>query len=613
MCAILGWVDGDSNYDFDQFELALDLMAHRGPDGRGLWTGPGIILGHRRLSIVDLSDFGHQPMCHVETGAVIVFNGEIYNYKELAQDLIRLGHRFIGHSDTEVLLHALIEWGVEVLPRLNGMWALAFWSPHNRQLIVARDRFGVKPFYYRIDKNSFAFASEPKALLSIFAEHRVINENVMLDFLANNALYTRDDSFYKGIHILPSSHYGIYDFDSRNLRLVKYWNYPEGRNQELTEKEAIEQFSIIFKDAVRLRLQSDVPVGIALSGGLDSTGILAAASSMKPNSVTCFTSVYDEYFHGEKYWAEIASNSANTRLIQVTSTQEEWLNTLRQISWHMDAPGYSPAVYPLWKLMERSRSEGVFVLLEGQGADEALAGYPQYSALDFLAFLNGVGSQNPSLKGIIRRFSGLTRTFGLNWGLGWLVREISPTLFKWHQSRIGFKSLMLPGLYVPERPISIIRECDPVQQRLLDDHSRNILPGLLHYGDAISMAHGIEARNPFLDYRLVEWMFRLPAHLRFNHGETKSVLREYLRRNEQIKIGNRPDKKGYPTPIGKWLSSRKGGEAESLLLAKDSPILQWCDREKIKKLIKQNKQGALGAEHHLYKLLSAQLWIEKCL
>jgi len=288
--------------------------------------------------------------------------------------------------------------------------------------------------------------------------------------------------------------------------------------------------------------------------------------------------------------------------------------TLRKVAWHMDGPGYSPAVYPLWHLMRRARAEAVPVLLEGQGADEALAGYPQYMVLELLSYISGKSGQQPSLVGTGVRLHALRRTFTLRWTVAWLAREMSASLLRWHRQRVGFQSILRKGVIPP--PMSdcpAIEGEDPVRKRLLADHSLNILPGLLHYGDAISMAHGVEARNPFLDYRLVEWMFKLPARLRFNLSETKWVLREYLRAHGQEAIGNRPDKKGYPTPVGKWLASEQGAEVEQLLLDRHSLLHQWCDPSKIKQLIEKNRCGVMAAEHHLYKLLSTQLWLNECI
>lgn len=613
MCGILGWLGAHAPGDTVRFETALDLLAHRGPDDSGVWSDVGVLFGHRRLSIVDLTAAGHQPMRDMASGATIVFNGEIYNHVELAQELVLLGHKLLGHSDTEVLMHALMEWGPDALRRLNGMWSFAFWSPKRQQLLLARDRFGVKPMYYRQGKEGLAFASEPKALLSLFPEHRAVAEETLLDFLGNNLLYAHDASFYKGVSVLPPAHFAIYEPAKRSLKLARYWDYPDQIDWNLTEDDALAQFTSLFADAVRLRLRSDVPVGVTLSGGLDSTGVLAAASRTAAAPITCFTSIYSDSTQGERPWAELASKSVDAPLIPVIAPQEEWLQTSRRIAWHMDAPGYSPAVYPLWHLMKCARAEGVPVLLEGQGADEALAGYPQYAVLNLLSYMGNRTGESCQLTGIISRFGGLRRTFTLRWALTWMARELSPALLQWHRQRVGFQSLMRQGIHIPKRPEETDRGTDLVRDRLQDDHASNILPGLLHYGDAISMAHGIESRNPFLDFRLVEWMFRLPPRLRFNHGETKWVLREYLRRNGQPSIGNRPDKKGYPTPVGQWLSGKQGNEVEEILLNKDSLLSHWCDGQKIKRLIQQNRAGALATEHHLYKLLSTQLWLQECI
>lgn len=553
-------------------------------------------------------------MVEPASSAVIVFNGEIYNHVELRAELEVLGHRFAGHSDTEVLLHALIEWGEGALSRLNGMWAFAFWQPARQRLMLARDRFGVKPLYYRYGREGLGFASEPKALLALFPEHRTVSEQSLLDFLGNNLLYARGESFYQGIHVLPPAHYAFYEMvGTGTLHLSRYWDYPENIDDMLTPGEAVAQFDTLFTDAVRLRLRSDVPVGLTLSGGLDSTGVLAASSANSIQPLTCFTSVYGDGDSGEMPWARLASDAMHAPLIAVSAPQDDWLHTMRKVAWHMDGPGYSPAVYPLWYLMQRARSKGVPVLLEGQGADEALAGYPQYAVLELLGYLSGKSGQSRSWAGMDARTRALRRTFSLRWALAWAAREMSPSLLSWHRRRVGFQSLMRPGIKLPSPPeTSQQNGGDPVRQRLLADHSLTILPGLLHYGDAISMAHGIETRNPFLDYRLVEWMFKLPNRLRFYRHETKWVLREYLRAHGQPAIGNRPDKKGYPTPVGKWLISERR-EIEQLLLDHPSPLHAWCDKNKVRHLIEQNSRGVMAAEHHLYKLVSTQLWLNECI
>lgn len=613
MCGILGWIGAAGAAEQDRFGEALDQLAHRGPDDRGIAALPGALLGHRRLSIVDLSPTGHQPMLEPESGAAIVFNGEIYNHLELRAELATLGHRFVGTSDTEVLLHALLQWGDDALARLNGMFAFAFWQPRERRLLLARDRFGVKPLYYRLGPEGLAFASEPKALLQLFPEHRRVCRPALLDFLANNALYAGDQSFYEGIRVLPPAHFGILD-GSGPLSLHAYWRYPTDQSENLEDGEAVAQFEALFDDAVRLRLRSDVPVGLTLSGGLDSTAILAAASGGGTQAMRCFTSVYSADNPGELEWAQRACRPVGADLVPVAAPQASWLGAMRDVVWHMDGPGYSPAVYPLWCLMQRARAEGVPVLLEGQGADESLAGYPQYAALELLAYAKGAYAEGRSLAGLLGRLRGMRATFSLRWAAAWMLRESWPGLVNWRRRRVGFQSLLRPGVALPAaRQMDAGDEGDPVRARLLEDHARTILPGLLHYGDAISMAHSVEARHPFMDYRLVEWMFRLPTRWKLRDGETKWVLREYLRRNGQAEIGNRRDKKGYPTPVGDWLASEQGREIERLLLDRRGLLHEWCDPAAVRGLIERNRRGVMGAEHHLYKLLSTQMWLATCI
>jgi len=609
MCGILGWLDPNAANNLKRFSSALNILSHRGPDGVGIWNDSSILLGHRRLSIIDLSPTGHQPMIDPKSGSVIIFNGMIYNYIELAEELRHLGHKLIGNSDTEVLLHALIEWGHEALPRLNGMWAFAFWSPEKKKLLIARDRFGVKPLYFSITNNGFAFASEPKALLSLFPEYRKINESTLLDFLGNNLLYARGDSFYQGINVFPSAHYATYEVSKKILKPVRYWDYPSDIKNKMTENEALEEFSALFEDSVRLRLKSDVSFSLSLSGGLDSTSILAAASIQSKHPVTCFTSIFEKNFDSELKWAKIACASANSKLITVPALEENWLNCLKEITWHMDGPSYSPAIYPLWNLMENASKNNFKVLLDGQGADESLAGYPQYSVMHLLKYFNRKNEKYLNLIEITKNFLSLINIFGFKTTLGWLTREISSIALNSHRLRSGFKSTILPHVSIPDLPLKINeKDGNSIRGRLIYDHSVNVLPGLLQYTDAISMAHGVEVRNPFLDYRLVEWIFKLPENLVFMNYETKSILRKYLRQNNQAVIGNRLNKIGYNVPINHWINSM-----ESILTDKNSPLLQWCDMSKIKNLIEQTRKGNMSAQSNLYKLLSTQFFIEKCI
>lgn len=623
MCGILGWIAEGVQSHAENFSKALDTLAHRGPDDRGVFDGLGVLLGHRRLSIIDLSSSGHQPMRDLASGAVIVFNGEIYNYLELRSQLAALGHVFRTESDTEVLLHAYLEWGPAALNKLNGMWGFAIWLPEQRKLFVARDRFGIKPFYFMHRQGCFAFASEPKALLALFPELRKPDDVAVYEFLAQGLLYTNGRSFYQDIRTLPPGHYGEYSAETGQFRATRYWDYPDAATPSAhSPRNATEEFSSLFQDAVSLRMRSDVPVGVTLSGGLDSTAVLAAAMHKTPGERVCFTSVYGGNERGESAWAKLASAPYGIVPVEVEAPKEGWLETLQQIAWHMDGPGYSPAVYPLWHLMREARKQGVLVLLEGQGADEALGGYPQYAVIALLGILKRAKGVS-ELRQALHAWSSLCGTFTTRWAILWLLRELFPGLVSFNRRRAGaYMTLDEDFKMAAEKQLSESgnvsigsqnKTYGALTSRLLQDHSRNILPGLLHYGDAISMAHGVESRLPFMDFRLVEWMFANCDAVKIHEGQTKWVLRQFLKQMGQRKIADRKDKQGYPTPIERWLADKNGAMVRELLLAPDTKITRFCDARRIAKLLNKHLSGRPGAGNHLYRLVSTELWMRSCL
>lgn len=622
MCGILGLIEGERKIVRESFEIALDTLAHRGPDDRGYFDEPGVQFGHRRLSIIDLSNAGHQPMIDSKSGVVIVFNGEIYNYLELREELRSSGVEFVTRTDTEVLLKAYIHWGKDCLAKLNGMWAFAIWEPKRKKVFIARDRFGIKPFYFcRPSGGGLAFASEPKALLSIFPEFRKVNHASLYGFLAEGKLYDSNSSFYDGIELLPPAYCGEYEVASDELQISKYWSYPE--RGQVSCSDPVEAFLSILNDSVSIRMRSDVPVGITLSGGLDSTAVLAASMRAgDSDKMTCFTSVYGHGDRGETEWARVATQPYGITPLEVEAPKQAWIDTLEKISWHMDAPGYSPAVYPLWFLMKSARQNGVPVLLEGQGADEELGGYPQYGVLALIESLAHLVS-HPShrkMAEIKQMWRGLLATFSQRWVLLWLLREMNPWAISLYRKRIGAATALRRDFVSDVKAKAgdafhdvEVSSYDRVTSRLLLDHSRDILPGLLHYGDAISMAHSIESRLPFMDYRLVELLFSLPSDIKIStDGQTKWVLRQYLKRMEQQAIANRADKLGYLTPIEKWLADSNGTIPRDILLSKNSAILEYCDHARIERLIHDHCKGRSGMGNHIYRLVSTEFWLQKC-
>lgn len=604
MCGILGAVDpGDAIRA--RFPAALDTIAHRGPDGAGLFDNEHVMLGHRRLAIIDLHPRGHQPMVDAATGAIIVYNGEIYNYLELREELRAAGVEFATETDTEVLLRAYLRWGPAALSRMNGMWALAIWEPSRKRLFAARDRFGVKPFYHAISNGAFIFASEPKALLALDPTLAEPNPQALHDLFGASRMHAGVATFFRRIEALAPGSWMMLDGTTGERRSEAYWEYPLPEPGP-ADAGASETFAEIFDDAVRLRLRSDVSVGLTLSGGLDSSAVLAGARHAR-TAMRCFTSVFPDVGQSEFAWAARAASLGAATLEPVPANNSDWLPTLERIVWHMDSPGYSPAVFPLWEIMRAARNANVPVLLEGQGADELLAGYPQYIPVANADLLRKEGAAG--LGAVARNLAGSTRTFGAQWSFLWSLRAALPRLSDGWRQRAGGAAMLKPELAsadAPQSPAAGGRSA--LHARLLADFSRDVLPALLHYGDAVSMAHGIESRLPFLDYRLVEWVFRKEPRL-IHEGRTKTPVRRYLEQRGFGPIAARPDKRGYPTPAAKWLSELAQPMLRDEIASPNATVWNWFDRSAVSEMIDRSVAGSTTATFHLYKFLTVIIWL----
>ncbi len=626
MCGILAIIGGPLPVTESVADSALDLLQHRGPNDRGVWSTANAWLGHRRLSIIDTGSGGHQPMRHEESGIVVIFNGEIYNYIELRDELIKIGHRFHSHSDTEVLLVAFLEWGKECVRHFNGMWSFLIWDPRADEAFFSRDRFGVKPFYYALVRGRFSVASEPKALIALYPELRKVEKGTLGRFLDKGLLCDSECSFYEGIRILPPAHSGVFKPGCQTPQLDRYWDFPRHEDKLPDSAQLTQDFQDLFEDAVRLRLRSDVPVGITLSGGLDSTAILHASSHGQPDGhggILAFTSTYKtasgESGPSESEWAWLAAKPYTRVDVVEVDAGSDWLPILRRVAWHMDSPGYSPAVFPLWKIMSAARQRKVPVLLEGQGADELLGGYTQYAALAFLndlrTTLTGIGDKD--IAQLLRDLRGYRSTFGTAPFLLWLGRMLFPPLNYMNRALFGAGGTLRKD-FTQSVQTDLKRSDDPLQgsamdRRLLNDFSRDILPGLLHYGDAVSMAHSIESRLPFMDYRLVEFGFRLPLSRKVGEGETKRILRGYLRNAGQHEIASRKKKVGYLTPVDQWLTANNSAVPREVLLSAGSHIHEYCDPNKIEQLINLHSKGHPRIGNHLFRLLTTELWLQECI
>jgi asparagine synthase (glutamine-hydrolysing) len=521
-----------------------DVLAHRGPDDAGMFVEPPVVLGNRRLSILDLSPAGHQPMGSDDGRIWLTYNGEIYNYKELAQDLRRHGHRLRSSGDTEVLLHAYLEWGPDCLARLNGMFAFAIWDRSRHELFCARDRFGVKPFYYTTAADCFRFASEIKALLLDPAVERVPNDPRVLDFLVRGFADHTEETMFERIYQLPAGSY-VWVSPTRGPGKPERWYRPQAT--DLDGRAPSEAVRELLTDAVSLRLRSDVPVGTMLSGGLDSSSITALASRLRraegvdpPESFT--SRCRDPRIDESRYASEVVELTGS-RNHEHFPDDRGLLRRLDQVLWHMDEPFHTAGLDSHGRLMEMARQHGIKVLLDGQGGDEAFLGYHFLLYPSIYFTLSRRGRVLKALRELAwrRRANGVSLTASVSE----ILRFALP-----HGMRARRRPAWLnPELELPPRPFPA---------RTARDHQLFgltvwPLPMYNHQEDRSSFSYSVEARNPFLDYRLVECGLGLGPADFLRNGLSKWVIREAMRDSLPPAIVDRPDKQGFTTDEADWL------------------------------------------------------------
>jgi asparagine synthase (glutamine-hydrolysing) len=555
-------------------------MAHRGPDGEGLWRNgegpPWVALGHRRLAIIDLTDLAAQPMQSGDGALSITFNGEIFNYVELKRELESLGHRFRSNSDTEVLLSAYREWGRDCLERLNGMFAFAIWDADAKELFAARDRFGEKPFHYVWDERhqSFAFASEIKALLAIGAVPYGINEEALYRFVAYQEQDGLEETTYAGIRRLLPGRYCRLQWRSGRLQLSvrRYWDIDLDRVESVAPEAAAARFRELFEDSIRLRLRSDVPVGTSLSGGIDSSAVvctirrLGAAGGQKTFSARMEVPELDE----GPYIASVLE-ATGIEGHQVIPTAGELEEVFPSLCYHLEEPFPTTSMFAQHLVMRLARDHRVTVLLDGQGADELLAGYLHYFRLHYCDLARG--ARFGPLRRELRSFSQLRNgQRAISWkGLlaAFLPKSLttrSDGLANQRRTRLEWWNpewLAAHGRLAPQRQES--RGRDAMTSRLYHDALCGPLQELLRYGDHNSMAWSRELRQPFLDHRLAEFLFSLGPEHKISGGQTKAVLRRAMRGIVPGPILARNDKLGFQVPLGRWLDGTIRGWTEDAL------------------------------------------------
>lgn len=620
MCGIAGIFHLDSPRAVDACGLKnmCEVLAHRGPDDEGRFLDDNIGLAHRRLSIIDLSIEGHQPM-HNEDGTLwIVHNGEIYNYLELIKVLKNLGHVFRSNTDTEVIIHSFEEWGVSCLNKFNGMWAFAIWDKNKKTLFCSRDRFGVKPFYYFIDQNRFIFASEIKAIFENRDVPKMPNENAISRYLIKGYGYvdTSDETFFSGIKQLKASHY--LTISKEKFEYKRYWGIDfRNKDHNPNADRLKEKFLFLLNDSVRLRLRSDVPLGISLSGGLDSSTLAVTMSRLLDRQIESFSACFDMPEYDERdYINEIL---IDRKIIPnfVYPEAKSLFNEFEHIIWHQDEPYSGASVFAQWKVMERAKEKGVKVLLTGQGGDETMAGYykyyPYYLTDLFTAF----------------RWPRLLKEFAaLSYPNGFSKKDVLLSILKIIGSRYCPRAIKdnLHAKFVP-RPSFLSQDFsrassnfDNEYQYSFDSFTDNELynsvivsplPSLLHIDDRNSMAHSVESRAPFLDYRLVEFLFSLPYDMKISDGYTKYILRESMKGSLPEKIRKRRDKMGFVTPARRWFEHDLKDNILEIFRSSSFEKRGIFDRKGVERVLALHFEGKADFSFTIWSWVNLELWFRK--
>lgn len=622
MCGINGIINfNNSKVKEEKIELMNKLIKHRGPDSDGTFIDGNVGLGHVRLSIIDLSDAGAQPFFSIDKKYIIIFNGEIYNYIELKEDLLKKGYEFKSSSDTEVLLNMYIEYKEKCLDYLNGMFSFCIYEKENNKIFLARDRIGIKPLYFYKDDKQFIFSSEIKSLIKSDLVKAEIDTDGLLDYLHFQFTLGERTMFENVKQLLPA-HYIKIDINNDKIETNEYWRL----EFETQEKNDLEKYKIdvldLIEDSVKIRLRSDVTVGAHLSGGIDSSTTTTLAAKNLDNKIKTFTGAFrDHKGYDESEYAKIVSKKADCDYKEIEPTFEDFKDYIKKIIYHMDYPVVGPGVFPQYMLCKLIHDNDVKVVLGGQGGDELFGGYTRYLIAYFEQCIKGSifesekkGDFIVTLQSIIPNLSSLKQYVPM------LKKFWSKNLFEEMDQRYYDLIIRMDNV---ENIINFDKkDYDPLKEymnvfhntkarsyidKMLHFDLKTLLPSLLHVEDRTSMAFGIESRVPLLDYRLVELSTKVSPKNKFKDGKTKLLLKEAVKDILPEEIVNRKDKMGFPVPLYEWFNNELKDWIQELLNSEDSKIQKIIKKEYI--LEKINSDKKFGRE--VWGLLCLELWMRE--
>ena len=546
MCGITGIIYKNKNVEAAELEKMTEKIKHRGPDSSGIYMDKNVGFGHRRLSIIDVSDHSNQPFFYNDL--ILIFNGAIYNYLEIKDELMSHGYSFKTTSDTEVLLLAYDKWGVDCVKKFNGMWSFAIHDKKQNIVFCSRDRFGVKPFYYYADGDQFIFASEIKAVLEI-KKVTTVNTQIILQFIETNFTEHNNETFFEGIFKLPGSHSLVYDLKTNVFQIYKYYELEfNAEVSKLNLQDSINLFEEKFQESIKLRIRSDVKIGSALSGGLDSSYIVAVSAKQfttkKDFNAVTVGSLHKEEDEGDR--ARIISDCVGIENSIIYPDKKEFEQLLPQVIYSLEEPFGGLSIYMQTFLMKQAQKLGIKVLLDGQGADEVLLGYNNYTA----AFL-----KSHRLKDNVKFLLKLRNHYDISIFKGLLI------YFYYSNFNVRKTYLKLRGLGLKSKYKKLI---DYNHIRILNNSYKNIfelqkneifwaqIPQLLRWEDMNSMAYGIETRLPYLDYKFVETCLSINNNFKIFTGWSKYILRKNLQKHIPDEIAWNRKKIGFNPPIEEW-------------------------------------------------------------
>jgi asparagine synthase (glutamine-hydrolysing) len=619
MCGICGqfnFVDGEPVNPL-RIRRMSEAIAHRGPDDEGIFTDVSLGLGFRRLSIIDLAG-GHQPMSDAEESVWVVFNGEIYNYPDLKEYLASRGHVFRTNSDTEVLIHGYKEWGLDVFDHLNGMFGVALWDRRRRRLVVARDAMGIKPVYYALGSGQLLFGSEIRAILAGADRTFDVDPdavNLFLRYRFTPAPLT----VYKGIHKLAAGTMLVVEAGA--ARVSRWYRFtPTPFEQPPKDAEAIECLTAIYQRATKRQLLSDVPVGLLLSGGLDS-GLLLSLMSKAGRRWPTFTIGYGKSFKDDELVdAEATAAAFAADHTAVFLTREQFEGSLGRIIAQLEEPVAASSVVPMYFVSQRARQD-VKVAINGQGPDELFGGYRRHVGVHY-------GSLWGGLPDWLRR--------GIGWGISNLPRHETlkrglysldvPTRMQRYQQVLSLApgevidSLFQPGVVTPGAGDKILDSWSDLEPLLESTDElggfqfielRSTLPDeLLMYADKMSMAHGLEVRVPFLDREIVEYVERLGASFKMRRGKGKWLHREVCKRELRPAIVNRPKRGFAVNVVDQWFRTSMASSLSQRLLDNGSPMYSLLRSERVRHLLHEHQSGRSDYHKILFSIVALDQWLE---